>query len=148
MHVNVNSRNIAARWRAVDTYFNHQVKVDHMSTKPVQKKPQLDKATTSKILRTIPKNEGLELYKAPGEHTGKTATSLGDLNEKLRQIDIRAVNHHFKRREFEKWIRNTIGDEELARRFSRIDREGHGEKLRAQMITLIKTRLDELKTTT
>lgn len=110
------------------------------------KKPQLDKATISRILRTVPKNEGLELYKAPGEFTGKTASSLNDLHEKLRQVDIRAVNYHFKRREFEKWIRNNIGDEELARRFGRIDREQHGEKLRTQMMTLIKMRLDELKT--
>ncbi|TFH13028.1 hypothetical protein E4H04_12710 [Candidatus Bathyarchaeota archaeon] len=114
--------------------------------KPVDKKPQLDKATVSKILRTIPKSDGLELYKAPGDSTGKTATSLSDLYEKIKLVDIRAVNHHFKKREFEKWIRNNLGDEELARRFSRIDREAHGEKLRAQMMTLVKTRLDELKT--
>jgi hypothetical protein len=118
-----------------------------MSKKPVvEKKPTLDKATITKILRTVPKNEGLELFKAPGEFTGKTATSLSILHDLLKQVDIRAVNHHFKRREFEKWIRATIGDEELARRFSRIDREAHGEKLRTQMMTLIKTRLDELKT--
>jgi hypothetical protein len=122
-----------------------------MSKKPsekksVDKKPQLDKATVSKILRTIPKSDGLELYKAPGDSTGKTATSLSDLYEKIKLVDIRAVNHHFKKREFEKWIRNNLGDEELARRFSRIDREAHGEKLRAQMMTLVKTRLDELKT--
>lgn len=118
-----------------------------MSKKPVvEKKPTLDKATITKILRTVPKNEGLELYKAPGEFTGKTATSLNTLHDLLKQVDIRAVNHHFKRREFEKWIRATIGDEELARRFSRIDREAHGEKLRTQMMILIKTRLDELKT--
>ena len=114
--------------------------------KSVDKKPQLDKATVSKILRTIPKSDGLELYKAPGDSTGKTATSLSDLYEKIKLVDIRAVNHHFKKREFEKWIRNNLGDEELARRFSRIDREAHGEKLRAQMMTLVKTRLDELKT--
>ncbi len=113
---------------------------------PANKKPTLDKATTTKILRTVPKNEGIELFKAPGEFTGKTVTSLQTLHDLMKQVDIRAVNHHFKKREFEKWIRGTIGDEELARRFSRIDREAHGEKLRTQMITLIKTRLDELKT--
>lgn len=113
--------------------------------KPQAKKPQLDKATITKLLRTVPKNEGLELFKAPGDFTGKTATSLSDLHDKIKQVDIRAVNHHFKRREFEKWIRNNIGDEELARRFGRLDRELHGEKLRTQMMTLIKTRIDELK---
>ena len=117
-----------------------------MSKKQEPKKPTIDKATVTRILRTVPKNEGLELYKAPGEATGKTVTSLNDLYEKLKQVDIRAVNFHFKRREFEKWIRSTLGDEELARRFSRLKREEHGEKLRSQMLVLIKTRMDELKT--
>ena len=119
-----------------------------MSKKPpVDKKTTLDKASITKLLRTVPKNEGLELFKAPGEFTGKIATSLSTLHDLLKTVDIRAINHHFKRREFEKWIRNNIGDEELARRFNRIDREAHGEKLRTQMTTLVKTRLDELKTT-
>ncbi len=116
-----------------------------MSKKGQEKKPTIDKVTLNRILRTVPKNEGLELYKNPGEFTGKTATSLSDLTEKLRIVDIRAVNHHFKRREFEKWIRSSIGDEELARRFGKLSRELHGEKLRSQMIVLVKARLDELK---
>jgi hypothetical protein len=116
-----------------------------LSKKPQEKKPVIDRATANKLTRSVPKNEGLALYKAPGEFTGKICTSLKDLGEKLGTVDIRAVNHHFKRREFEKWIRNIIGDEELARRFGKINRDLHGEKLRSQMINTIKTRLDELK---
>lgn len=71
---------------------------------------------------------------------------MSDISEKLRSVDVRAANHHFKRREYEKWIRATIDDEELARRFSRINRELHGEKLRKEIILLLKTRLEELKT--
>jgi hypothetical protein len=119
-----------------------------LSRKPQEKKPTVDKSTANKLLRSVPKNEGLGLYKSLGEFTGKTATSLSDLVEKLRIVDIRAVNHHFKRREFEKWVRGTIGDEELARRFGKVNRELHGEKLRTQLITTIKTRLEELKTVT
>jgi hypothetical protein len=119
-----------------------------LSRKPQEKKLTIDKATANKLLRSVPKNEGLGLYKAPGEFTGKTATSLSDLVEKLRTVDIRAVNHHFKRREFEKWLRGTVGDEELARRFGKVNRELHGEKLRTQLINTIKTRLEELKTVT
>ena len=119
-----------------------------MSKKPQEKKPVIDKATAGKFLRTVAKSEGLELYKAPGEFTGKTATSLSDLHDKLKTVDVRAVNHHFKRREFERWIRNNIGDEELARRFGKLDRELHGEKLRTSMINLIQVRLGELKTAT
>jgi len=109
------------------------------------KKPTVDKATVSRLLRSVPKNEGLELYRSPGEYTGRTVTGLADLVEKLKAVDVRAVNYHFKRREFERWIRGTLGDEELARRFGRLNRELHGEKLRAEMLTLVRARLEELR---
>jgi len=113
--------------------------------KPVAKKPAVDKASAARLLRSVPKNDGLMLYKSPGEYTGRTVTGLADLAEKLKAVDVRAVNYHFKRREFERWIRGTLGDEELARRFGRLNREFHGEKLRAEMLTLVKARLDELR---
>ena len=112
------------------------------------KKPTVDKATVSRLLRSVPKNEGLELYRSPGEYTGRTVTGLADLAEKLKAVDVRAVNYHFKRREFERWIRGTLGDEELARRFGRLNRELHGEKLRAEMLTLVRARLEELRSVT
>ncbi len=113
--------------------------------KAAEKKPALMKATASRLLRSVPKNEGMMLYKSPGEYTGRTVTGLADLADKLKAVDVRAVNYHFKRREFERWIRGTLGDEELARRFGRLNRELHGEKLRTEMLTLVRTRLDELR---
>ena len=116
-----------------------------MSKKQEVKKPSLDKTTVSRIMRTLPRNEGFHFYKGPGESTGKVATGLADMAEKVRIVDIRSINYHFKRREFEKWVRDNLGDVELSRRFGRIDRETHGEKLRNEIVTLIKTRLEELK---
>lgn len=113
--------------------------------KAAEKKPALMKATASRLLRSVPKNEGMMLYKSPGEYTGRTVTGLADLADKLKAVDVRAVNYHFKRREFERWIRGTLGDEELARRFGRLKRELHGAKLRTEMLTLVRTRLDELR---
>jgi len=118
-----------------------------MNKGKVVKKPSLDEATTSKIMRTIPRNEGFHFYKGPGESTGKIATSLNDLAEKIRIVDIRSVNYHYKRREFEKWARDNLGDIELSRIISKLDKELHGEKLRKELITLIKTRCEELKST-
>ena len=117
-----------------------------MSKKPVEKKQVLDKATLNRIMRTVPKNDGMHFLKGPGEPTGKTATSLTDLASKMGSVDIRSINYHFKRSEFEKWIRDTIGDQELARRLNHVNKETHGEKLRSHLINLIRTRLDELKT--
>jgi hypothetical protein len=119
-----------------------------MSKKPQEKKQSLDKPTAIRLLRTVSRNEGIELYRGPAEFTGKTATSLSDLAVKLKTVDVRAINHHFRRREFERWCRSTIGDEELARRLGRLDRELHGEQVRAQLIATIRTRLEELNLAT
>lgn len=116
-----------------------------MSKKVEAKKPVLDKATISRIMRTVPRNEGFHFYKGLGDSTGKVATNLADFSEKIRTVDIRSVNFHFKRGEFEKWIRDTIGDVELSRRIGRIRKEDHGEKLRNEIIQLVKARLEELK---
>jgi hypothetical protein len=116
-----------------------------MMKKPQDKKVVLDMAAVSKILRTVPSHEGFHFFRAPGDATGKVATNLTDFAEKLRTIDIRSINFHFPRQNFEKWLRDVIGDSELSRRISRIGKENHGEKLRSEVIQIVKARVDELE---
>jgi len=118
-----------------------------MAKKPGVKKSVLDKATISKILRTVPRHEGFQFFRGLGDSTEKVATNLTDFVEKMRIVDIRSVNFHFKRQDFEKWIRDVIGDAELSRRISRMRKEAHGEKLRNEIIQIMKARLGELKGT-
>ena len=116
-----------------------------MSKKPDAKKKVLDKATISRIARTVPRHEGFHFFRGLGDPTGKVAISLADIVEKMQSVDIRSVNFHFKRQDFAKWIRDVIGDAELSRRISRIRKEAHGEKLRNEIIQIVKGRLEELK---
>ncbi len=114
-----------------------------MPKKREVEKKLLDKASISTILRTVPRYQGFHFFKGPGDSTGKAATSLADFIEKMRVVDIRSVNFHFKHQDFEKWIRNILGDNELSRRINRITKETHGEKLRNEIIQIVKGRLDE-----
>ena len=116
-----------------------------MMKKPEGKKTVLDKVTISKILRTVPSQEGFHFFRVPGDSTGKVATNLADFVEKLRTVDIRSVNFHFPRQDFEKWLRDIICDSELSRKISRIRKETHGEQLRNEIIQIVKGRVDELK---
>jgi len=116
-----------------------------MMKKPQDKKAVLDKAAVSKILRTVPSHEGFHFFKAPGDSTGKVATDLTDFGEKLRTVDIRSINFHFPRQDFEKWLRDIIGDSELSRRIGRIGKEIHGEMLRNEIIRIVKGRIEELR---
>jgi hypothetical protein len=94
----------------------------------------LDKASVSKKLssaRSVPIHEGFYFYRDIGDPTGYVATSLGDFHEKLQAIDVPSIEFHFQREDFEKWIREVVGDDELYHGISGISRKTHGEELRA-----------------
>jgi hypothetical protein len=50
----------------------------------------------------------------------ETASNLCEFAEMLRSIDEGSIRFHFPRGEFQKWIRETIGDKELADRIDSI----------------------------
>jgi hypothetical protein len=118
------------------------------TTEPTVKSSVLNKEPVSKILRSVPEQEGFHFYLAVGEPTGKTAVSLADFVEKMESVDVRSVNFHYTRKDFEKWIREVLGDNELALRLGRIGRIRlgiQGEALRNEIIRTVKIRLNELK---
>jgi hypothetical protein len=106
------------------------------------------RSSVSKILRSVPEQEGFHFYLAIGEPTGKTAVSLADFAEKMVVIDAQSVNFHYSRKDFEEWIRVVFEDAELAMRLGRIGRIRlgiQGEVLRKEIIRTVKMRLSELK---
>jgi hypothetical protein len=112
------------------------------------KKSVPNKDSISKSLRSVAEQEGFHFYIAIGEPTGETAVSLADFVEKMEAVDVRSVNFHYPRKDFEKWIREVIGDAELASRLGRIGRMRMGiqyEALRNEMIRVVKVRLSEIK---
>jgi hypothetical protein len=107
-----------------------------------------NKDLISKTLRSVTEQEGFHFYVAIGEPTEETAVSLADFVEKMAAVDVRSVNFHYPRKEFEKWILDVIGDSELASRLNMISRMHigiKGEALRNQIIRIVKVRLSEIK---
>jgi len=107
----------------------------------------LDKANISKTLssaRAVPTDKAFHFYIGLGDPTGEVATSLGDFLDKLQAIDVRSIEFHFKRQDFEKWTKDVLDDDELSRRISGINRTAHGEMLREQITKVVKSRIEEL----
>jgi len=109
------------------------------------RKSVLNRDFVSKVLRNVPEQEGFHFYLAIGEPTGKIAVSLADFVEKMETIDVRSVIFHFPRKDFEKWIRDVVGDTELALRVGRIRMGNQSETLRNEILRVLKARLNELK---
>jgi abortive infection bacteriophage resistance protein len=97
------------------------------------------------ILRRVPYERGFHFYTAPDNFTGETATSLDEFEKKLQIIKTDSVVFHFSRKDFQKWIKDTLGDNELAERMSQIKNTLPDQKLRKEIIEIVQTRIAELK---
>jgi len=116
-----------------------------MSEKIEEKKTILDKPNVSKILMTVSPHHAFYFFRDLGDPTGDIARSLTEFYDKLQTVDIRSVNFHFKRQDFDKWIKDVLGDEELSRKLGMIKREAYGGILRSEILRIVKERIEELK---
>lgn len=106
---------------------------------------QVPKVESPKILKTASFEQGFHFKTEKGVYTGMTAISLSDFESKLETVGIDSVNFHYPRGDFQKWIQDILGDEELANRMCFTQPNASGEKLRSQLIKIIQKRMSELK---
>jgi len=99
----------------------------------------------TKILRTVPRNNAFYFFIDIGQYSGKFAVNLADFCQKIKRIHIKSVDFHFKRRDFQKWIRTTVGDTYLANEINKIRESVQGEELRDQIYQTVERRLTALK---
>jgi hypothetical protein len=109
-----------------------------------RKRIQLNKRILE-ILRTVPYEKGFHFYTASGNYTGETATSLHDFEMKIQVVPVASVNFHMHRGDFQKWISDTLGDTELAKRISLIELTLPAEGLRKELLETVQTRINALR---
>ena len=83
-----------------------------------------------------------------GAYTGGAATSLAEFHDQLAEVPQEAITFHLYPRQpdFQRWIRETLGDEQLAEQIAQI-KPSPSEKLRTTLQTLVGDRLKHLKIT-
>jgi hypothetical protein len=69
---------------------------------------------SSKILRALPREKAFYFFTSIGNYTGESAASLREFLTKLNEVNIKSLEFHLYRRDFEKWIDETLEDKELA----------------------------------
>jgi hypothetical protein len=98
-----------------------------------------------KILSPVPYEQGFHFFAPDGHYSGETAMSLCSFLRDLQHSDIQSIRFHFERGDFQKWLRTTIGDEELARRINNIDKTAPDEPLIQQLSETVQKRISELQ---
>jgi len=97
------------------------------------------------LLNTVPLEHGFQFFTERGKNTGVTATSMVEFAEKLQIVPIQSVTFHFQLQDFQKWFKNTVGDEELAKRIDQIKAGSQDEDLRKELSQTVQNRITELQ---
>ena len=79
-------------------------------------------------------------------YTGESATSLEEFAEKIKKIDVKSLEFHFYRGDFERWVTQALGETELAKEIINLrEQNPFGENLRSQLYNIVSTRVTETK---
>jgi len=100
----------------------------------------------SRALRNVTREEAFYFFTSIGNYTGHSAASLDEFLLKVKDIDMKSLEFHLFREDFEKWIAQTLGDIRLSDdiRSLRIQKIV-GNALRDRLYLVTSRRLKELK---
>jgi alpha-amylase len=106
-------------------------------------KPEL---AAKRLLRRLPKGMGFTFSYEFSRSSLSTVHSLEEFCLALKTIGLNSIKYHIERGDFERWLSQVVGDEELSAKISKIGNQKHKEELlRKKIITSIERRLKKLK---
>lgn len=80
-------------------------------------------------------------YKGP-----KVAASLWEFRETIPALPIETIQYHLKNKDFERWLKEVMHDQELARQIRKLaNRQLTGEELRESLYATVTNRFEELE---
>ena len=105
----------------------------------------MDRETASKILRTVPREKAFYFFTSIGNYTGVSASSLKEFLDRINEVNLKSVEFHLCRGDFDKWMDEVILDAELAGDVRRIQKLNlTGDSLRNQLYATVSRRLRRL----
>jgi hypothetical protein len=99
----------------------------------------------SHILRKVSIPESFLFFYKSDHYTGKFSPSITSFLNEIENIPLKSLEFHFRRGDFQIWIKNTIGDDELASRIDNIKENVQGDDLRKTILDVLKGRINELR---
>jgi hypothetical protein len=94
-----------------------------------------------KSLRTFPREKAFYFFTSIGNYTGVSAASLREFVERINEVNVKSLEFHLYRGDFEKWIGETLEDKELAEDIRKLQKMSlTGDALRNQLCTAVSKR--------
>ncbi|HXW95073.1 MAG TPA: DUF5752 family protein [Nitrososphaerales archaeon] len=106
------------------------------------------KGLAERITSPVSQERSFYFYLEVGMPLDPVARSLKEFGEILKTVDMRSLEFHSGRGDFEKWV-YMLGDVELSKSLVKIRNSGFkGEKLRSELVRAVQTRVRQLQRAT
>ena len=106
--------------------------------------PKVDTNLALNTLRPLSIEKAFHFYYGLNQHSGVYADSLKDFVDKIQKVDLKCIEFHIPRKDFELWIRS-LGDLELYKKLELLRmRHLSGENLRKEVYETVNSRYVEL----
>lgn len=142
------------RLSSVDELISTAQRLLKSSVKPAEEKAvvedektgkTVDSELAKKILRRTSAENAFHFYADAERPLWISSDSLIDFSKKIGSVDLRSIEYHSRRGDFEMWIRH-LGDNELADRLTLLRETGaSGESLRNRLHEAVRSRCDALQ---
>ena len=109
------------------------------------KEDNISEVKIMKIMSTVPHDRGFHFFTDLGRNTGETATSLETFAQALESINSDSIRFHLQRKDFQNWIKTTVGDDVLAERINHMNVQLPVEELRNELVQTVQNRISYLK---
>jgi hypothetical protein len=101
--------------------------------------------SSSRTLKPVPREKAFYFFTSIGNYTGLNAMSLNEFMERIREVNVKSLEFHLVRGDFEKWIDEVVQDKELAGDVRRMQKSNlSGESLRNQLTQTVSRRIRRL----
>ncbi len=99
-----------------------------------------------RIIRRLPTEKGFVFFYDFARPTSFVAYSLKDFHSILGIVDKSSIRFHMKRGDFERWLGQIIGDEELAHKIHQLSRgKLREETMRKRLLAAVGKRIEEME---
>ena len=101
--------------------------------------------SASKASRNVPREKAFYFFTSVGNYTGMSAASLKEFMDRVNDVNVKSLEFHLQRGDFEKWVEDVLQDKDLALEIERLQRFNlTGDALRNQLRAVVSRRYTRL----
>jgi hypothetical protein len=100
-----------------------------------------------RVLKIVSREKAFYFFTSIGNYTGESAASLKEFMDKINVVNVKSLEFHLYRGDFEKWIEEVLEDKDLSRQIGVLRTVNYsGSMLKNNLYSIVAKRYRQLST--